>query len=165
MLKKGRVSPSLQNILKEVHDDIYPEIDYEQWFTVEQIDLERWAKQGVLLINTAHTVVKGAPDSHTALWKRFTQFVIQTIILKRKNVVWILWGNRAKNLFWSSIDYILQHDKRFFVFDHEYIMKDSLVIQSPHPSPFSAYTGFFGSKPFSRTNEYLKNKNISQIIW
>lgn len=157
-----RISPSLVNILHELHDDIctYSD-DFGEWLA-EQVDyitnLEDWAKQGVLLINTAHTVVRGVPDSHTWLWKYFTIEVIKTILRKRENVVWILWGRRAQKLFWDTVP-IIREEKG------EYITTLNLVLESAHPSPFSAYQGFFGSKPFSKTNEFLEKNNITIINW
>lgn len=167
LLKKGRVSPSLMNILKEVHNDIYPETDYEKWLTAdaEIINLERWATQGVLLINTAHTVIQGTPDSHTIYWKKFTKHVIKVTLKHKKKIAWVLWGNKAKKIFWDTIDEIITTDEEYFAFDQEYIVKDSIIIQSPHPSPFSAHTGFFGSKPFSRINKFLEKNKKSSIIW
>jgi len=141
-----RISPSLQNILKEVEEDIY------DGFRVDQNpELERWAKQGVLLINTAHTVRKGNPASHIDYWKRFTSEVIQVLLKQDRTIVWMLWGKKAKRAL-EDVPWKPEQDK------HRFIL-------SPHPSPFSAHTGFFGSKPFSRANEYLEASGISKITW
>lgn len=157
--KRGRISPSLSNILTEVHSDIYIEKEKSlvRWLQPEMVNLERWAKQGVLLINTAHTVVKGVPDSHIWLWKPFTMKVIKELILNKNNLVWILWGRRSQNTFWKIFE-DLDHDKDSY-------LQSNMIIESSHPSPFSAYQGFFGSKPFSKTNEYLIKNNITPIIW
>ena len=156
--KRGRLSPSLQNILTEVHNDVYPEIPFDVWFKPSTVNLERWAQQGVLLINTAHTVVSGVPDSHTWLWKYFTIQVIQTILRKKENVIWILWGRRAQNLFWNAASAVREEKG-------EYVTDSNLILESAHPSPFSAYQGFFGSKPFSKTNEFLIKQNVTPINW
>jgi len=138
-----RLSPSLMNILKEVEADVY------DGFQVSQSpELERWAEQGVLLINTAHTVRKGNPASHLEYWSRFTQQVILKLLEQDQPIVWIVWGKKAMEVLKSTG----KNNK------HK-------VIISPHPSPFSAHTGFFGSKPFSRANEYLESHGKGQIRW
>lgn len=138
-----RISPSLQNILKEVEDDIYDGLHLDQ-----NPNLERWAKQGVLLINTAHTVRKGQPGSHLEYWTEFTKQVLLLLSQQNRPIVWILWGKKAEN----AAKTVKKNEK------HLYII-------SPHPSPFSAYSGFFRSKPFSKTNKYLKDNGIQQIKW
>jgi uracil-DNA glycosylase len=136
-----RLPPSLQNIFKELKSDIG--ID-----SISNGDLSRWAKQGVLLLNSTLTVQSGTPGSHQGVgWEQFTDEVISHLNSKRSNIVFILWGNYAKNK-----GKLIDTTKHF-------------IISSPHPSPFSAHSGFFGSKPFSRTNEYLKSKNIHPILW
>lgn len=138
-----RLSPSLTNILKEVENDIH------DGFRVDQNpELERWAKQGVLLINTAHTVRKSDPGSHLEYWKTFTRMVLLLLEQQDRPIVWILWGKKAEN----AIRNIVMNDKH-------------LILKSPHPSPFSAHTGFFESKPFSQTNKYLKANGRSEIEW
>ncbi len=136
-----KTPPSLKNIYKELASDL--------GVTPPQSgNLEHWATQGVLLLNATLTVLPGQPGSHQGLgWETFTDAVIKTVSDKKEHVVFILWGNyaRAKK---TLID-ATKH----------------LIIESPHPSPFSAHTGFFGSKPFSRTNSYLETKGISQIYW
>lgn len=136
-----RLPPSLRNIYKEIHDDlgITP---------IANGDLSRWAKQGVLLLNATLTVRAKSPGSHQGKgWESFTDAAIRTLSDKREGIVFILWGNyaRAKK--------VLIDTKKHF------------VIESPHPSPFSAHNGFFGSKPFSSTNEYLKKHGSEPIDW
>ena len=134
-----RKPPSLKNIFKELHDDL----GYNE---PESGSLVKWAKEGVLLLNTILTVEKDKPLSHKKLgWERFTDEVIKKINEKETPVVFILWGAHArskKELISNSIHYI---------------------IESTHPSPFSARYGFFGSKPFSKTNNFLISKKISPI--
>lgn len=133
--------PSLKNIFKELQSDI--------GITPPQHgDLSSWAKQGVMLINAMLTVRAHEAGSHQSLgWQNFTDKVIQVISEKRENCVFILWGNYARN----KVDLIDQTKHK--------------VIQSPHPSPFSANRGFFGSKPFSITNAYLKENGQNEINW
>lgn len=138
-----RISPSLQNILKEVEDDIYDGLHLDQ-----NPSLERWAEQGVLLINTAHTVRKGLPGSHLTYWEVFTKQVILLLQQQNRPMVWILWGKKAEN----AAKAVKKNEKHLF-------------ITSPHPSPYSASSGFFGSKPFSKTNKYLEDNGIQQIKW
>lgn len=141
-VQKGiKVPPSLQNIYKELYSDlgIPPRGDG---------DLTGWAKEGVLLLNAVLTVEKDKPASHRKLgWERLTDYIIKLVNEKDTPVVFILWGNFAK-------------EKVKFITNPIHC-----VITSPHPSPFSARYGFFGSKPFSRTNEFLKSKNLKEINW
>lgn len=125
-----RTPPSLRNIFKELKDDIGVER--------EDTDLSSLAKQGVFLLNTVLTVEKDKANSHKDIgWEIFTDFVIKQINEKLNNVVFILWGRSARD------------KKKLITNPNHYI------IESAHPSPLSAYNGFFGSKPFSKTNEYL----------
>ena len=140
---KTRLSPSLQNIFKEVESDVYDGLKLDM-----DPDLQRWAEQGVLLVNTAHTVRKGEPASHLHLWDIFTRRVIQTLVNNHKPIVWILWGRKAQN-----------HLKG------RTLPKDQLKLTSPHPSPFSASGGFYGSKPFTKCNIHLFEHNIEPITW
>ncbi len=136
-----RPPPSLQNIYKELHTDLDTSIS-------QSGNLERWAAQGVLLLNATLTVLGGKPGSHQGLgWEKFTDAAIKALSDDRENLVFILWGRYAQ-------------DKGAVIDDTKH-----LVIKSPHPSPFSAYTGFFGSKPFSKTNEYLKAHEHTPIVW
>ncbi len=125
-----RTPPSLRNIFKELKDDLKIERT--------DTDLSDWAKQGVFLLNTVLTVEKDKANSHKDIgWEIFTDFVIKQINDKLNNVVFILWGRQARD------------KKRLITNPNHYI------IESAHPSPLSAYNGFFGSKPFSKTNNYL----------
>lgn len=136
-----RTPPSLQNIYKELKDDLGYEIPNHGY-------LEKWAKQGVLLLNTTLTVRKSQADSHRKIgWKYFTDRIIQVLNEREKPIVFILWGNHAR-------DY-----KSFITNERHYI------IESPHPSPFSANRGFFGSKPFSRANKFLRENQMEPIDW
>lgn len=134
--------PSLQNIFKEIESDI------GQALKQKTGDLERWAKQGVLLLNATLTVAARTPGSHQGKgWEQFTDMVIRKLSEERENLVFILWGNYAKAK-GKHID-----------------RKKHLVIESAHPSPFSVHNGFFGSKPFSRTNDYLMANGKRPIDW
>ena len=141
-VSKGvRLPPSLQNIYKELYNDLGITISTNG-------DLEKWAREGVLLLNSVFTVEKDKPASHKNIgWEQFSDEVIKKVNEKTTPVVFILWGSFAK----SKAKYITN--------------PIHLVITSPHPSPFSAYSGFFGSKPFSRTNEFLRKNNIKEIDW
>lgn len=133
--------PSLQNIYKELKSDLGVTPSRNG-------DLEKWAKQGVLLLNATLTVRAGNAGSHQGKgWEEFTDAVIKILSEKKENLVFILWGAYAQKK-GQIID----------VFKHH-------IIESPHPSPFSADRGFFGSKPFSRTNEYLVQQGIEPIQW
>lgn len=133
--------PSLVNIYKELQSDLgIP--------PAKSGDLTKWAKEGVLLMNTSLTVREHAANSHSKCgWSWFTDSVISLISEKKQNVVFILWGGNAR-----SKKPLIDKTKH-------------CVIESAHPSPLSAYNGFFGSKPFSRTNEYLIDAGISPIDW
>ena len=133
--------PSLQNIFKEIESDIN--------LTPERNgNLDRWARQGVLLLNAVLTVEMAKPTSHQNMgWEIFTDAVIKKLSDEKENLVFILWGNYAKEK-----GKVINRNKH-------------LILESPHPSPFSAHSGFFGSKPFSKTNKYLKEKNIKEIDW
>lgn len=141
-VQKGvKVPPSLQNIYKELYDDLGVPIR-------DDGDLTGWAKQGVLLLNAVLTVEKDKAASHRNLgWELMTDYIIKVLNLKEEPVVFILWGNFAKE------------KAKLITNPHHYI------ITSPHPSPFSAYSGFFGSKPFSKTNDYLVRNNLKSIDW
>lgn len=141
-VQKGvRVPPSLQNIYKELKDDLgIPPKDNG--------DLTGWAKQGVLLLNSVLTVEKDKAASHRNLgWELMTDYIIKLFNLKKEPVVFILWGNFAKE------------KAKLITNSHHYI------VMSPHPSPFSAYSGFFGSKPFSKTNKFLEKNGLVPIDW
>ncbi|MBP5678473.1 MAG: uracil-DNA glycosylase [Bacilli bacterium] len=133
--------PSLQNIFKELESDLgipFPEHN----------SLKPWAKQGVLLLNAVLTVEEHKPTSHKEKgWETFTDDIIKIINQKEKPVVFILWGSYARA-------------KKELITNPKH-----LIIESAHPSPFSARNGFFGSKPFSRTNEFLRKTNQKEIDW
>jgi len=141
--EKEAVPPSLQNIYKEIADDCG--LPFEA--LAKKGDLTRWAEQGVLLLNATLTVRAHSAGSHQGKgWEQFTDAVIRKLSEDRKNLVFILWGNYAKAK-GAHID-----------------RSKHLVIESAHPSPFSA-TRFFGSKPFSRANEYLVAHDKRPINW
>lgn len=134
--------PSLQNIFKEIESDLGEPLVHKSG------DLERWAKQGVLLLNATLTVRAHAAGSHQGKgWEQFTDAVIRALSEKREHLVFILWGNYAKAK-GAHID-----------------RTKHLVIESAHPSPFSAHSGFFGSKPFSKTNAYLIEHGKKPVDW
>ncbi len=134
--------PSLKNIYKELQTDI------PGFVTPGHGDLTGWANQGVLLLNASLTVQAGAPGSHQKKgWETFTDKVISTISEKKTGVVFILWGAFAQ-----AKSELIDQTKHF-------------IIKSPHPSPFSADRGFFGSKPFSKTNKILENEGKKPIDW
>ena len=133
--------PSLQNIFKELESDLgipFP----------KRNSLKPWAKQGVLLLNAVLTVEEHKPTSHKDKgWEIFTDDVIKILNDKEKPVVFILWGAYARN-------------KKNLITNSRH-----LIIESAHPSPFSARNGFFGSKPFSKTNKFLRDNNLKEIDW
>jgi uracil-DNA glycosylase len=132
---------SLLNINRELFDDLGVDNSHTGY-------LQAWANQGVLLLNSVLTVEARNSNSHQGRgWEIFTNRIIEVINRERKSIVFILWGSYAQKK-GASID-----------------TNRHLVIKSPHPSPLSAYRGFFGSRPFSRTNNYLKSINIEPINW
>lgn len=132
--------PSLRNIYKELKDDLGVERKTNE--------LDAWAMQGVLLLNAALTVRAHSANSHKDLgWEVFTDFIIKEISNRRENIVFVLWGAFAQKK-----AELIDANKHF-------------VIKSVHPSPLSAHRGFFGSRPFSKINDYLKSKNITEIDW
>lgn len=141
-VKKGiKIPPSLVNIYKELNSDIGMSIPNHG-------ELTSWAKQGVLLLNATLTVREGQANSHKDIgWAIFTDEIIKKLNLSKKPIVFILWGGNAR----SKKKYITN--------------PNHLIIESAHPSPLSAYNGFFGSKPFSRANEFLNKNGISPINW
>ncbi|MEK7672849.1 MAG: uracil-DNA glycosylase [Patescibacteria group bacterium] len=133
--------PSLQNIYKEIAADL--KVDRPT-----KGNLDNWARQGVLLLNATLTVRANTPGSHQKKgWEEFTDAVIKTISDHRENVVFILWGKYAQDK-----GKVIDESKHY-------------ILSSPHPSPFSADRGFFGSKPFSKTNEYLALMGKKTIDW
>ena len=136
-----KIPPSLQNIYKELYNDlgIIPK---------KTGNLTGWAKEGVLLLNSVLTVEKDKAGSHKNLgWEPFTDYIIKVLNAKEEPIVFILWGNFAKS-------------KKSLITNSKH-----LIIESSHPSPFSAYNGFFGSQPFSKTNKFLLSKNLKPINW
>ena len=136
------VPPSLLNIFKEIESDL------EKSLVHTSGDLSRWAEQGVLLLNATLTVRASTAGSHQGKgWEQFTDAVIKALSEEREGLVFMLWGNYAK-VKGAHID-----------------RAKHLVLESAHPSPLSAYSGFFGSKPFSKTNDYLTAHGESPIEW
>ncbi|MBZ4676752.1 MAG: uracil-DNA glycosylase [Anaerophaga sp.] len=136
-----RQPPSLQNIFKEIADDIGTP-------PPPSGDLTRWASQGILLLNATLTVRARTPGSHQGKgWEQFTDAAIKVVSKTRENVVFLLWGRYAQNK--AALINPSKH----------------LVLKAAHPSPFSAHNGFFGCKHFSKTNEWLKNHGLKEIEW
>ena len=135
------IPPSLVNIYQELHDDLgcyIPDNGY----------LVKWAKQGVMLLNTVLTVRAHAANSHRGIgWEEFTDAAIRILAGQDRPMVFILWGRPAQR-------------KKEMIHNPKH-----LVLMSAHPSPLSAYRGFFGSHPFSRTNEYLEENGLAPIDW
>lgn len=135
------VPPSLKNIYKEIKSDIGKDIPLSG-------NLERWAKQGVLLLNATLTVFESQAGSHQGWgWEEFTDAAIKKVSEEKKGVVFMLWGRFAQN---KSV--LIDESKH-------------LILKAPHPSPLSAHNGWFGSKHFSQANEYLKKNGKEEIDW
>ncbi|MGT2831967.1 uracil-DNA glycosylase [Streptococcus halotolerans] len=131
--------PSLQNILRELADDIGPRTHH---------DLTPWADQGVLLLNACLTVPAGQANGHAGLiWEPFTDAVISLLDQREEPLVFILWGAYARKK-----KMLIKHQRH-------------LILEAPHPSPLSSYRGFFGSKPFSKTNQFLEEHHQQPINW
>lgn len=141
-VKEGvRIPPSLLNIYKELKNDL-------SLYIPNHGNLEKWTDQGILLLNSTLTVRAGLANSHKDLgWSILTDNIIKKLNEKDEAIVFILWGKFAQS-------------KEVFLTNPKH-----LIIKSPHPSPFSANRGFFGSKPFSRTNKFLKENNLKPIDW
>ena len=141
-VNKGvKLPPSLVNIYKEANDDVGIEIPNHG-------DLSSWAKQGVFLLNTILTVEEGRPLSHKNIgWEKFTLKVLKALNEDDNPKVFILWGKEA-----IGLKRILTNSKH-------------LILEGPHPSPLSSYRGFFGSKPFSKTNKFLQENERNIIDW
>ena len=138
---KITIPPSLLNIFKELKSDLNVNIP-------DSGNLQSWANQGVLLLNTVLTVEKDNANSHKGLgWEIFTKKVIEIVSSELNNIVFVLWGKQAQ-----SFQDIIDNSKH-------------CIISSVHPSPLSAHKGFFGSKPFSKANDFLKQKGIKPIDW
>ena len=135
------IPPSLVNIYKELNTDLGLEIP-------KHGNLEKWAKEGVLLLNAVLTVRAHQAASHQRKgWENFTDAVIEAVNAEDRPIVYILWGNFAR-----SKKALLTNPKH-------------LILEAPHPSPLSAHRGFFGSRPFSKTNEFLKANGVSPVDW
>ena len=141
-VQKGTpLPPSLKNIYKELQEDIGGELPTEG-------DLSHWAKQGVLLLNTVLTVEEGNANSHKGMgWEKLTNRLIESLNELKHPVIFILWGKPAQ-------------DKEKLITNPNHV-----ILKSPHPSPLSAYRGFFGSKPFSRVNDILIQHGQTPIRW
>ena len=141
-VQKGTpLPPSLKNIYKELQEDIGGELPTEG-------DLSHWAKQGVLLLNTVLTVEEGNANSHKGMgWERLTNRLIESLNELNHPVIFILWGKPAQ-------------DKEKLITNPSHV-----ILKAPHPSPLSAYRGFFGSKPFSKVNEILIQQGQTPIRW
>ena len=141
-VQKGTpLPPSLKNIYKELQEDIGGELPTEG-------DLSHWAKQGVLLLNTVLTVEEGNANSHKGMgWERLTNRLIESLNELNHPVIFILWGKPAQ-------------DKEKLITNPSHV-----ILKAPHPSPLSAYRGFFGSKPFSKVNEILIQQGQTLICW
>ena len=136
--KNQKLPPSLKNIFKEIKSDVGVENEIG--------NLTKWAKQGVLLLNSSLTVLEGMPGSHSQIgWQTFTDKAVQ-LIQRKKKVIFMLWGNFAKR-------------KKQLIGD------DNYILEAPHPSPFSANSGFFGCKHFSKANEILTDLGLDPIDW
>ena len=136
-----KIPPSLVNIYKELKDDV-------NTFIPNHGDLTKWAKQGVLLLNNVLTVEEGKAKSHAGIgWEIFTLNIVKALNRREKPMVFILWGNNARS-------------KKQYIDTSRH-----LVLESAHPSPLSAHRGFFGSKPFSKANDFLIKNNMTPIDW
>ncbi len=135
------IPPSLENIYKELQDDLGCYVPNNGY-------LEKWARQGVLLLNTVLTVKAHQANSHQGMgWERFTDAVIQAVNAQDRPIVFLLWGRPAQ-----LKKAMLNNPKH-------------LILEAPHPSPLSAYRGFFGSRHFSRTNQFLAQHGLEPIDW
>ena len=135
------IPPSLVNIYQELHDDLGCYITNNGYLT-------KWAKQGVLLLNTVLTVRAHQANSHRGIgWEEFTNAAIRVLNEQDRPIVFILWGRPAQM-------------KKSMLTNPKH-----LILEAPHPSPLSAYRGFFGSRPFSRTNEFLEQNGLTPIDW
>ena len=135
------IPPSLVNIFQELHDDLGCYIPNNGY-------LEKWARQGVLMLNTVLTVRAHQPNSHRGIgWEEFTDAAIRILDQQDRPMVFILWGRPAQ------MKKAMLHNPRH------------LILESPHPSPLSAFRGFFGSRPFSKTNAFLEKNGLEPIDW
>ena len=142
-VNKGiKIPPSLRNIYKEL------KIDIEEFQIPPHGFLEKWAVQGVLMLNRILTVENAKPLSHAKIgWNIFTSNLIKELSINREGIIFLLWGNRA-----FELENLIDTKKHF-------------ILKAPHPSPLSAYRGFLGCKHFSKTNDILSNNGLDQIDW
>ena len=141
VLNEVAVPPSLKNIFKEISEDLGIAAPVSG-------NLQKWANQGVFLLNTMLTVEKGKPGSHKKCgWSIFTGKVIELLSRQRAGIVFLLWGKTAQ-----LSECLIDQSKH-------------LVLKAPHPSPLSAYSGFFGCRHFSKANKYLKDRGLEPIDW
>ena len=139
-----KIPPSLNNIFKEIYKD--------KNIKIKNGNLEYLAKQGVLLLNNTLTVTESEPNSHYKYWKGFSNKIIEYILLNKNNIVFLLWGNNAKNIFKNIIK------------DSNINLENHLILKASHPSPLSANkSGWFDNNHFIKTNEFLKSKNKEEI--
>ena len=139
--KEVDIPPSLVNIYQELHDDLGCYIPNNGY-------LEKWARQGVMMLNTVLTVRAHQANSHRGIgWEEFTDSAIRVIAEQDRPIVFLLWGRPAQA-------------KKSMIYNPKH-----LVLEAPHPSPLSAYRGFFGSRPFSKTNDFLTANNLTPIDW
>ena len=141
----NKVPPSLQNIYKEIKD----EFQIEKYNNQNNPDLTRWSNQGVLLLNTSLTVIKGQPASHSKIgWQNLTDRIISVLSQSESPIVFILWGSHAR-----SKKSLIQSNS------------NHLVLESAHPSPFSVDKGFYGNNHFKLCNQFLEKNNLETITW
>ena len=139
--KEVDIPPSLVNIYQELHDDLGCYIPNNGY-------LEKWARQGVMMLNTVLTVRAHQANSHRGIgWEEFTDAAIRVIAEQDRPIVFLLWGRPAQA-------------KKSMIYNPKH-----LVLEAPHPSPLSAYRGFFGSRPFSKTNDFLTANGLTVIDW
>ena len=139
--KEVDIPPSLVNIYQELHDDLGCYIPNNGY-------LEKWARQGVMMLNTVLTVRAHQANSHRGIgWEEFKDAAIRVIAEQDRPIVFLLWGRPAQA-------------KKSMIYNPKH-----LVLEAPHPSPLSAYRGFFGSRPFSKTNDFLTANNLTPIDW
>lgn len=140
--------PSLQNIFKEIHDDVYEKTGENMHELFDSGNLSMWGRQGVLLLNTALTVSKGEAGSHSGFgWSTFIQAVLEKLNETEKPIVYMLWGKKA-------------HEFEQFIDKEKH-----LILKAAHPSPFSADKGFFGCKHFSQANKFIMKHYYKKIVW
>lgn len=172
---ENKEPPSLRNIRKELNNQGY------KYNYLDSKVFDNWESQGVFLLNTALTVEKNKPNSHSEIWEPFTKKVIKSLLEFNKPKVFILWGKKAKDLIFNNIDNNLTNkeekikdkglenkglENKIIELNPDYFTyKNNLLLTSAHPSPFSADKGFFKNNHFNLANEYLISKNETPINW